>query len=65
MAKKHKDKSKQPMPGATHGDHPETMSQVRPGPVNDPHNHPVNNIPPPTDDRWAEALSTTNVPGAY
>ena len=70
MAKKHEGSTKtphkesKPMPGGTHGEHPETMSQVRPGPINDPHNHPIDNIPNATDDRWAEQLSG-QVPGAY
>jgi hypothetical protein len=27
-----------------------------PGPPNDPNDHPVNNLPAPTDPRWAEQL---------
>ena len=61
MAKKHKESAK----GATHGQHPETMSQMRPGPTNDPANHPVNNVPQATDSRWAEQLDPSQAPGAY
>jgi hypothetical protein len=72
MAKKHEGSTKTPhkdskpaMPGGTHGEHPETMSQMRPGPINDPAQHPVNNIPAPQDSRWAEQLDPSQVSGAY
>lgn len=31
-------------------------SPMAPGPINDPNDHPVNNLPAPTDPRWAEEL---------
>jgi hypothetical protein len=65
MAKKHKEKEAKPMPGGTHGAHEETKSQVKPGPINDPSMHPVNNVPQATDSRWAEQLDPNQVPGAF
>lgn len=38
-------------------------SPQAPGPINDPSNHPVDNIPEATDPRWAEMLQAQGAQG--
>lgn len=38
-------------------------SPAAPGPINDPADHPVNNLPDATDPRWAEMLQASQTPG--
>lgn len=38
-------------------------SPQAPGPINDPSNHPIDNVPQATDPRWAEMLQASGGQG--